>query len=979
MTSALRRIEKARKEKSRVLDLSGLLLRDVPSEIEDLSAHLEELILFNNQLSKIPLSVFKLVKLRALDFSSNLIREIPVEIKNFKSLRKLIARHNIISRIDPAIGELKEIRDIELQNNSLTEIPAEIFSACGLSKIDLTNNAIQHLPTIRFRRSGVSELSIKNNNLRTIHSTIRNLKNLEVLDVSQNNLSILPPDISQLTDLKSLNISHNPIYELPKQIISNRKLKDLSASGTSLPESYGLAMRAGLEALMSFLGSLKKESEPLFEAKIVITGEGRVGKTTLLSALSRKSPGELRTDNTTWGVDRTTFDLEHPEIQKQKITFNAWDFGGQNVYRSTHQFFFSDQAIYLLVWNPRSEIETIHISNWLRTIALRTGSNLSFEAPETEPARPRAKVILVATHCDAPGGAYSADFGLSGLDRDLQAMIVGSIHVDSLSGRNIDVLASLIAVQATQLPEMGAQFNVKWAKARRKISEMAHQTPWVRFDELRAIYREHGIPDETDMRTLTSVFLHRLGLATWYGSVSGESETDPILEDTVVLDAEWLSRAFVQLLEDEATVRSGGIFSNVRYSEVWTDHGRKDWRKFSIDEYPRLARLLRQFDVAIPTRNSLGERSLVPQLVPPGRPDLPWDELAIPEQLRCIRMRFELDHRADGLISRIIASTEPYHLYQKGVGLFWKRGIFLRDSASFKNDALILITGMDRPTIEVICSGEQPGFMCTDLNRVLSNIFQFWPGLTYRTFVMCPTRNSKTDFCDFGFSFDSVLRRSKSTGSSSIDCHQCDRVFEASDLLFGISNIGMSDDYVIKYLYQRERTPCPRILLFRPVEKKRGLRNRSWSDLVGRRYYVALVSEFSGIQVAEKEIIIKSEWVEWLSGFTKYVSAFLPLMEAALEGDLLDNVKSARSIVNGLSNLPLNAEDGYLNERFSSETHTALNIDEALLFEVCSFLDDVGLDPRKHGMDIVRTRDRGWLWMSAEEASIYRPQDALLN
>jgi GTPase SAR1 family protein len=36
-----------------------------------------------------------------------------------------------------------------------------------------------------------------------------------------------------------------------------------------------------------------------------------------------------------------------------EITLNGWDFGGQRVYRPTHQLFFSAPAVYLVVWKPR--------------------------------------------------------------------------------------------------------------------------------------------------------------------------------------------------------------------------------------------------------------------------------------------------------------------------------------------------------------------------------------------------------------------------------------------------------------------------------------------------------------------------------------------------------------------------------------------------------------------------------------------------
>lgn len=33
------------------------------------------------------------------------------------------------------------------------------------------------------------------------------------------------------------------------------------------------------------------------------------------------------------------------------MSFSIWDFAGQEVYYSTHQFFLSSRALYLVVWN----------------------------------------------------------------------------------------------------------------------------------------------------------------------------------------------------------------------------------------------------------------------------------------------------------------------------------------------------------------------------------------------------------------------------------------------------------------------------------------------------------------------------------------------------------------------------------------------------------------------------------------------------
>jgi internalin A len=109
-----------------------------------------------------------------------------------------------------------------------------------------------------------------------------------------------------------------------------------------------------------------EDAEPLYEAKLVLVGEGGVGKTTLLKAMTGQEPREG--EPTTHGVKIAVqaMWLPHPEKQGIEIQLNAWDFGGQEVYRVTHQFFFSHRSIYLLVWEPRLGVQASQVEEWLR-------------------------------------------------------------------------------------------------------------------------------------------------------------------------------------------------------------------------------------------------------------------------------------------------------------------------------------------------------------------------------------------------------------------------------------------------------------------------------------------------------------------------------------------------------------------------------------------------------------------------------------
>ena len=131
------------------------------------------------------------------------------------------------------------------------------------------------------------------------------------------------------------------------------------------------------------------------------------------------------------------------------IQFNCWDFGGQAVYRVTHQFFFSPRAVYLLLWEPRMGVEQGQVEAWLKLLRLRVGET--------------AKVIVVSTHCRS--GERIARIDKPVFQRDFGKMIVAFHEVDSLvpdpaTGEMVGVaeLKELIAETARGLSQMGMPF-----------------------------------------------------------------------------------------------------------------------------------------------------------------------------------------------------------------------------------------------------------------------------------------------------------------------------------------------------------------------------------------------------------------------------------------------------------------------------------------------------------------------------------------
>ena len=302
---------------------------------------------------------------------------------------------------------------------------------------------------------------------------------------------------------------------------------------------------------MAYLRSLEKNAEPLYEAKLVLVGEGNVGKTTLLKALKGKegaTPQEH--EPTTHGVeiDIHALRLPHPAKDGVEIRLNAWDFGGQDVYRVTHQFFFSRRSLYLLVWEPRRGVQAGQVEDWLNMIRLRVGDD--------------AHVIIVSTHCKT--GERIARIDKPVLQQQYGDMIVGFYEVDSLvpddaTGEMVGIATTItvIAAHAAKLEQMGMLFNNDWKAARDEL--LAGDEPRISYETFTETCAAHGLSKiATD--TLAHL-MHDLGYIVHYSD-------DERLRDDVVLQPQWLTKAIGFVLEDRTTQEMVASLNITRLFEV---------------------------------------------------------------------------------------------------------------------------------------------------------------------------------------------------------------------------------------------------------------------------------------------------------------------------------------------------------------------------------------------------------------------------
>ncbi len=939
------------------LTLDGNRFSTIPVEIAELPS-LEILSLEGNKISQIDSAITGLIKLRKLNLSRNMISSLPPHIGNLRSLKSLEIQNNPISKLPTNLTNLTDLNILDANFCNLVRLPRDMGKLKNLRELHLFKNRITSIPKSLCNIGTLEELAILGNRIKKLPENIGDLTSLRSLWAQNNLITKIPNSIQMMKSLRQADFSNNPLKAIPYQICNLKKLETFKVLDTQLAPSIVSAAEQGTPYLRALLHALVDPNDVtgLREVKLLITGEGGVGKTTLRKSLDDSATPKHDEQNT-WGLDYGHFQLTESNETMEQITVNYWDFAGQQVYRITQQFFFSEHGIYLLVWDPRRGEDQCMIKDWLNRISARTNN--------------RAKVIIVATHAKATSGTYSWKIDLASFDRDIQDMVVSQIQVDSIEGFQIDELRREILRTSRTIPGYGHPINRNWLAARAEALGGPKSSPWLHFSELRRICRAHGIIDEEAVETIATSYIHRTGRGLWYGV---DWPDDPYLRDTIVRDPSWLAMAFMQVMEHQPTKQSGGILDHDQLEAVWCAHGNEDigWTIYEVDDFARLLRMLQEQAVALPTKGSHGRKSLIPQLIPKTIPKLPW----VPEEIqhtddKVLRMKTRLEPNVEGFFPTLIASFEPYHHYDQNdeKGSFWNEGVFLKDfGGRFNNEALVTIQ-YERTlmNIEVFVRGENPSFLFNIIDETIAKVCALWPGIERFDLLQCKTQTT-TGLCDGTFRLENVLRwmRRNETGK----CQECDSTIYPDEILAGIKPHQVQRSYGVEfddlgYLRQHKQRPAPASVVIKPIEK-------SWKDiknwsLLGRvRLNASLYSEFSGQFIAEVDFTAEQ-------GLLKY------LAPAARLGALFFGAPLPFELPPGVEETLDEMSDTF--DRVSDIGHegTTNNITQANLYLMSQFLGSIGLDPRAHGMDLARAPNAKWYWMSQDEVQIHSNQPASMH
>ncbi len=768
---AERRIRDAALNNATYLNLSELGLTEIPSsiftleqlehlvidnnDIQILPPHIERLqslrvlSINNNKLKRITISSFKMLSLRELYLNGNKIEISDADIFYLYSLEVLTLANNGISNISNLTGRLKNIISLDISANRISRLPESIGDLTKLEKIYLSDNRFDTLPESFGNLSNICALDLSGNNINNLPKKIDNIRALrklnlsgnninfiptivgqivwlEELDLSNNRISIFPEFIKNLSNLRILNLDNNNISEVPSFISKMDVLSICTLSNNSLSPEYLAAYKGGLSDLKRYLRYSNDSKQHLRESKLVLVGEGGVGKTSLLGALKGDPWIEKRPTTHGVEVDLTSFSIKCSGVKE--LTFNAWDFGGQAIYRHTHQIFFTSPAVYLAVWDPRRGPEQCCVNEWIAMIKHR--------AYEESRHSDRPRVLIVATH----GGPHEriAHIDEQALLDEFGDLITGFYHVDSKTGYGIEALKNVIADVAHKIPSFDREVPTKWKAVLEGLRRLSNDSAYISYRDYEDFCKELEI--EKEEAELYIGILNELGHLIHYWQ-------DGLLKDVVILKPEWLSKAISFILEDEKVKKNNGLLTHDRLEEIWNNSCRNINERYPSRMHPVFLKLMERFDLSYRVSTPVNEieTTLIAQLVPSGRP-VDWRNdwpFRIPikrdrEMVRVCRIVDASTGRSvyvEGLLYRLIVRWHRFSLgktdYSKSV--HWKTGVIIEDAPFGR--ALIEVVGGDiRITVRAAYPGGMLFNLCNDIKYLVED---FWLGLMCLVSVPC--------------------------------------------------------------------------------------------------------------------------------------------------------------------------------------------------------------------------------------------------
>jgi len=667
-------------------------------------------------------------------------------IKNFPELKRLDIWSNDIKDIR-LLSRLTKLEELSINNivntqaiSKLTKLKSLILYETGIKKIhflsnlteleelDLSANAISNIQPIS-ELTKLKTLDIENNKIKNI-SPLKNLKHLKSIDLSGNPIN----DIAPLLDL---NLPF--IYDIDNSASENEIIIAGCDEITNPPLEI---VQQGDEAIRRYFDKIKKEGfDYIYEAKLILVGEGGSGKTSLQKRLLKKDAELPKDEERTRGIKVSDLVFEEDKIA------HIWDFGGQVVYYPVHRFFITENSVFVLLASTRQNHH--NFDYWIPTIYQFGG-----ESP-----------IIIGQTCHDGNTAQWSDLGAD-IDNAKFNIVKKSgqfYHEINLPNNNqgLDTIKKYIIFEIENLHHFGKSVPKSWLTVRNallKESELTACFPFQSFVDLCRRLEPVYLNKMEDIIDCCE-FLSNIGVILWYKKMEE-------LRDWVILRPDWAMNAVYRIIDDEDIQKNNGHILPADFERLWKDDSYEG--KESI-----LKKMLEKFKIAFPTKGSQGKEYILPARLNPIPSEKKWGS-----EKNSLLLEYKFEFMPKGIINQLSAELSRYisdnDVWNNAVNFVYEgsKSQIIEDNHNRK--LIITSKGADARGINIL------------IMNAINNIIKEYKEVKAEIRVKCTCAECLQSKNPSIFPYDQLIEKLKKNDNAIVTCNRSDKTFKILELLYNV-------------------------------------------------------------------------------------------------------------------------------------------------------------------------------------------------